>query len=73
MVSDGTFARPYGYDGDGYYMRDWGNVHYCNERNASIHPGATEIPGNGIDSNGNDDDNSWTTGCITNSDSLTIT
>lgn len=38
-------------DGDGYYNRDWGNVRDCNDYNTSIHPGATEAAGDGVDSN----------------------
>ena len=41
------------YDGDGYSEADGD----CDDDNASIHPGAEETPGDGIDSNcdGNDD------------------
>jgi hypothetical protein len=40
-------------DGDGYTVADGD----CDDSNADIHPGATETPGDGVDSNcdGNDD------------------
>jgi hypothetical protein len=40
-------------DGDGYTVADGD----CDDTNADIHPGATETPGDGVDSNcdGNDD------------------
>ncbi len=40
-------------DGDGYYLEE----DDCNDENPEINPGATETPGDGVDSNcdGNDD------------------
>jgi hypothetical protein len=35
-------------DGDGYYSRDQDLARDCDDSNATIHPNATEIPGNGI-------------------------
>ena len=39
-------------DGDGYTVADGD----CDDTNADIHPGATETPGDGVDSNCNGDD-----------------
>ncbi len=44
-------------DGDGYYTMDWAGNDDCNDANASIYAGATEIDDDGIDSNCNGYDN----------------
>ncbi len=38
-------------DGDGFYSQDWGSSRDCNDADATIFTGATEIPGDGIDQN----------------------
>lgn len=56
--SGGGYAAAYGValtddDGDGYYYPG----DDCDDKNKDIHPGATETPGDMIDSNCNGDDN----------------
>jgi hypothetical protein len=58
-VTTGLFyvplAMPLGVDldGDGFYTRDWAGDADCNDADATINPGATEIPGDAIDQNCN--------------------
>jgi len=56
------FYVPYQYsvgqdlDGDGYYTHDYDGARDCDDANAAVHPGATEVPGDLVDSNCNGDD-----------------
>ena len=42
-------------DGDGYYAESSGGAD-CDDGDANVHPGATETPGDGVDSNCDGDD-----------------
>lgn len=52
VQSDYTAAVTEDADEDGYNAND-----DCNDNDPSVHPGATEVPGDGVDSNCDGDDN----------------
>jgi hypothetical protein len=59
IASDTGFYAPtwtrYGtdLDRDGFFSQEWDTSRDCDDADASIHPGATETPGDGVDSNCN--------------------